>query len=149
MNLAIIGATGNVGRKILEVLEKSEVAVDNLILVASKKSEGKKIFFKKKEFIIEPIPHAIVNGLMYVLCPADFKMANPWPFWINKTVIANGTTSSILALKLNSGKKIVGTIGLKFKSLNISGWLELRMITTPTTKEPSRGGIILCNEGIA
>ena len=31
MNIAIVGATGNVGRKILEVLEKKELAVDNYI----------------------------------------------------------------------------------------------------------------------
>ena len=37
MNLAIIGATGNVGRKTIEVLEKSKLKIDNLYLVASKK----------------------------------------------------------------------------------------------------------------
>mgnify|MGYP001258995973 FL=1 len=50
MNLAIVGATGNVGRKILEVLEKKELSIDNIYLLASSKSVGKKIKFKKKEF---------------------------------------------------------------------------------------------------
>ena len=49
MNIAIVGATGNVGRKILEVLEKKELSFDNLYLVASSKSVGKKISFKGKE----------------------------------------------------------------------------------------------------
>ena len=49
MDIAIVGATGNVGRKILEVLEKKELSFDNLHLVASSKSVGKKIIFKKKE----------------------------------------------------------------------------------------------------
>ncbi len=49
MNIAIVGATGNVGRKILEVLEKKELSIDNLYLVASLKSVGKKISFKGKE----------------------------------------------------------------------------------------------------
>ena len=31
MNIAIVGATGNVGRKTLEVLEKKELKFDNLI----------------------------------------------------------------------------------------------------------------------
>ena len=48
MNLAIIGATGNVGRKTIEVLEKSSIDIKNLFLVASKKSTGKKLIFKKK-----------------------------------------------------------------------------------------------------
>ena len=49
MNIAIVGATGNVGRKILEVLEKKELSFDNIYLVASSKSAGKKISFKGKE----------------------------------------------------------------------------------------------------
>ena len=38
MNFAIIGATGNVGRKTIKVLEKSKIKIENLHLVASKKS---------------------------------------------------------------------------------------------------------------
>jgi aspartate-semialdehyde dehydrogenase len=49
MNIAIVGATGNVGRKILEVLEKKNFSLDNLYLVASSKSAGIKITFKDKE----------------------------------------------------------------------------------------------------
>ena len=52
MDIAIVGATGNVGRKILEVLEKKELVFDNLHLVASSKSAGKKIIFKGKEYEI-------------------------------------------------------------------------------------------------
>ena len=54
MNIAIVGATGNVGRKILEVLEKKEFFIDNLYLLASPKSAGKKIFFRGKD-------HAVSN----------------------------------------------------------------------------------------
>ena len=50
MNIAIVGATGNVGRKILEVLEKKELSVENIFLLASSKSEGSKINFKGKEY---------------------------------------------------------------------------------------------------
>ena len=50
MNIAIVGATGNVGRKTLEVLEKKNILIDNLYLVASSKSVGKKISFKGKDY---------------------------------------------------------------------------------------------------
>ena len=50
MNIAIVGATGNVGRKILEVLERKELAIDNLYLLASSRSAGSKIKFKDKEY---------------------------------------------------------------------------------------------------
>ena len=53
MNFAIIGATGNVGRKTIEVLEKSRLEIDNLFLVASEKSAGQKLKFNNKEITIE------------------------------------------------------------------------------------------------
>ena len=43
MNIAIVGATGNVGRKILEVLEKKGLAIDNLYLLASSRSGALKL----------------------------------------------------------------------------------------------------------
>ena len=53
MNFAIIGATGNVGRKTIEVLEKSKLKIENLYLVASKKSAGQKMRFNNNEIIIQ------------------------------------------------------------------------------------------------
>ena len=53
MDIAIIGATGNVGRKTIEILEKSKLSINNLYLVASKNSAGKKISFKSKDILVE------------------------------------------------------------------------------------------------
>ena len=55
MNFAIIGASGNVGRKTIEILERSKIKLDNLFLVASSKSAGKKITFRNKEIEIETL----------------------------------------------------------------------------------------------
>ncbi len=52
MNICIVGATGNVGRKILDVLDKKNFSFDQLYLLASEKSVGKKILFKKKEYVV-------------------------------------------------------------------------------------------------
>jgi aspartate-semialdehyde dehydrogenase len=49
MNIAIVGATGNVGRKILEVLEKKKLSIEDLFLVASPRSAGQKVNFNGKE----------------------------------------------------------------------------------------------------
>ena len=53
MNITIVGATGNVGRKIIEVLENKNFPADNLYLVASSKSAGLKLKFKGKEIKVE------------------------------------------------------------------------------------------------
>ena len=54
-NIAIAGATGAVGSEIIQILEQREFPVDNLYLLASSKSKGKKIEFKEKEVIVEDL----------------------------------------------------------------------------------------------
>ncbi|GIS66874.1 MAG: hypothetical protein CM1200mP5_6580 [Candidatus Pelagibacterales bacterium] len=49
MNIAIVGATGNVGRKLLEVIEKLNFKFSELYLIASDKNIGKEIKFLKKK----------------------------------------------------------------------------------------------------
>ena len=53
MDIAIVGATGNVGRKTLEVLQQKNVNIDNLYLVASPNSAGKQLEFNGKKYSIE------------------------------------------------------------------------------------------------
>jgi len=53
MNIGIVGATGNVGRKIIEVLINKNISINNLYCVASEKSAGSKLNFKGKEVLVE------------------------------------------------------------------------------------------------
>ena len=55
MDIAIVGATGNVGRKIIEVLEKKNFSIDKLFLVASSKSAGTKLKFNNKDLNVESL----------------------------------------------------------------------------------------------
>ncbi len=59
MKLAIIGATGLVGSEILQVLKERNVQFDELLLVASERSVGKKVSFKNKEYAIISMQEAI------------------------------------------------------------------------------------------
>ena len=52
MNIAIVGATGNVGRKLLEVIEKLNFKFSELYLIASNKSVGKKLLLKIKLILL-------------------------------------------------------------------------------------------------
>ena len=52
-NIAVVGATGNVGREILQILEQREFPVNNIYCLASSRSKGKKIEYKEKEIIVE------------------------------------------------------------------------------------------------
>jgi len=54
-NIVVAGATGAVGNEIIQILEQRDFPVDNLYLLASSKSKGKKIEFKGKEIIVEDL----------------------------------------------------------------------------------------------
>ncbi len=54
-NIAIVGATGNVGREILQILKQRNFPSDNIYLLASSRSKGKKIEFKEQEIVVEDL----------------------------------------------------------------------------------------------
>lgn len=52
-NLAIVGATGAVGQKIISILEEREFPINQLKLLSSKRSAGTKVLFNGKELVVE------------------------------------------------------------------------------------------------
>lgn len=59
MKIAVIGASGLVGQKMLQVLEEQKVQIDELIVAASERSIGKKIVFCGKEYTFVSVVQAI------------------------------------------------------------------------------------------
>jgi aspartate-semialdehyde dehydrogenase len=59
MKIAVVGATGLVGSKMLQVLEERNFPVTELIPVASEKSIGKEISFKNKKYKVVSAEDAI------------------------------------------------------------------------------------------
>jgi aspartate-semialdehyde dehydrogenase len=55
INLAIVGATGMVGRTFLKILEERDFPYENLYLFASERSAGKKLICKGKEHTVEAL----------------------------------------------------------------------------------------------
>jgi aspartate-semialdehyde dehydrogenase len=55
MRVAIVGATGEVGRAFLKVLEEREFPVDELYLYASEKSEGAELTFRGEKFKVRAL----------------------------------------------------------------------------------------------
>lgn len=63
INVAVVGATGTVGRMMLKVLEERNFPIANLILLASKKSVGTLIKFKDKEYEVKELDeNSFSNG---------------------------------------------------------------------------------------
>ena len=59
MKIAVVGATGLVGRVMLQLLEERNFPVDDLIPVASKNSLGESINFKGKDYSIVSVEEAV------------------------------------------------------------------------------------------
>ena len=100
MNFAIIGASGNVGRKTIEILEKSKISFKELYLVASKKSEGKKIKFRKKEIEIENLENYDFSKAQITIFAAGSQIAEEWaPKAAKETIVIDN--SSFFRMKKN------------------------------------------------
>ena len=77
-NIAIIGATGNVVRKTLEVIEKKDIKFDNLFLVASSNSAGKKISFKGKDYEVHDLEKYDFSNANITFFAAGGKIAEQY-----------------------------------------------------------------------
>ncbi|MCR5078601.1 MAG: aspartate-semialdehyde dehydrogenase [Bacilli bacterium] len=66
-NVAILGATGAVGREMLKVLEEIDFPLASLTLLASKNSVGKSLFYKGKQIKVREATHDAFKGIDIVL----------------------------------------------------------------------------------
>ena len=92
MNLAIIGATGNVGRKTIEILEKSKIKISKLFLVASEKSEGKKLNSKAMKYRFKVLKKYDFSNAEITFFAAGSKIAEKWiPEASKKTIVIDNS----------------------------------------------------------
>jgi len=92
MNIAIVGATGNVGRKLLEVIEKLNFEFSELYLIASDKSIGKKITFKNKTYSIIGLNNFDFSKVKIAFFSAGSAIAEKWaPIAAKKTIVIDNS----------------------------------------------------------
>jgi len=61
-NIAVVGATGMVGRKILEILEERKIPIADLIPFASARSAGSKISYAGKDYTVVELNEANIKS---------------------------------------------------------------------------------------
>ena len=92
MNIAIVGATGNVGRKLLEVIEKLNFEFSELYLIASDKSVGKKITFKNKSYSVIGLSDFDFSKVKIAFFSAGSTIAEKWaPIAAKKTIVIDNS----------------------------------------------------------
>lgn len=78
MKIGILGATGAVGRQMLDCLIEQEIPVDDLVLLASKKSAGQIIKFKDNDYEVKEVNHDSFKGLDVVLGASSNEVAKQY-----------------------------------------------------------------------
>jgi len=100
MNIAIVGATGNVGRKLLEVIEKLNFKFSELYLIASDKSVGKKISFKNKTYTIVGLSDFDFSKVKIAFFSAGSTIAEKWaPIAAKKTIVIDNSKHGVFTKK--------------------------------------------------
>jgi len=95
MKVAIVGATGMVGREMLKVLAERNFPIRELYVVASEKSIGKEIKFKEKTYKVIGLEQAVSFAPDIALFSAGGKVSLSWSekfTSVGTTVIDNSST---------------------------------------------------------
>ncbi|NHE59946.1 aspartate-semialdehyde dehydrogenase [Cyclobacterium plantarum] len=105
MKLAVVGATGLVGSEILEVLDEHNFPFDELLLVASERSAGKKITFKGKEYTVIGLKQAVSEKPDIAIFSAGGDTSKEWaPQFAEVGAIVIDNSS---AWRMDPSKKLV------------------------------------------
>jgi len=95
MKVAVIGATGLVGTKMLQILEERNFPVSELIPVASEKSIGKLITFKGKSYPVVGMQQAVDLKPAIAIFSAGGSTSLEWApkFAANKTFVIDNSSA--------------------------------------------------------
>lgn len=85
MKIGILGATGAVGRQMLECIEERQLPVEELRIFASERSKGKKLPFAGQELTLEVVSQERLNGLDYVLGAVSNSLSKEYRPLIEKS----------------------------------------------------------------
>jgi aspartate-semialdehyde dehydrogenase len=105
MKVAVVGATGLVGTKMLQVLAERNFPVTELIPVASEKSVGKEVTFKEKQYKVVGMSDAIAMKPDVALFSAGGSTSLEWAPEFAKAGITVIDNSS--AWRMDPTKKLV------------------------------------------
>ena len=105
MKIALIGATGMVGKVMMNLIQERKIKYQKLILVASDKSIGKKILLNEKFFTIISIENCVKLKPDYAIFSAGSEVSLEWaPRFaeVGSTVIDNSS-----AWRMDPKKKLI------------------------------------------
>ena len=78
INIAIVGATGNVGREMLNILFEKNYDAKNIFPVASERSAGSKVEYGNSELNVESIEKFDISKVQIALFSAGSEVSKEW-----------------------------------------------------------------------
>lgn len=141
MKIAVVGATGLVGREMIKVLEEFDSPVEELYLAASEKSVGKKLFFRGSEIAVIPVDEAVALKPDIAIFSAGSEVSKKWgPVFANAgtTVIDNSSawrmddSIPLVVPEINGG---VITVNDKIIANPNCSTIQLVMVLSPLHKK--------------
>src|ERR1700742_1262660 len=77
-NVAVVGATGNVGRQMLEILDEGSFPADEVIALASRRSQGTEVSFGDKTLKVKALEHYEFADVDICLMSAGSAVSREW-----------------------------------------------------------------------
>ncbi|WP_130470888.1 aspartate-semialdehyde dehydrogenase, partial [Candidatus Magnetaquicoccus inordinatus] len=77
-NVAVVGATGNVGREILNILEERNFPVNEIFLLASSRSAGTTMNFAGRELVVRDLAEFDFSGVQIGLFSPGAKVSSQY-----------------------------------------------------------------------
>ena len=94
-NIAVLGATGAVGKTMLKVLEERSFPVGEIRLLASEKSAGKEIEFMGIKYKVQPVSPEAFEGIDIALFSAGGSRSKQWaPVAVEKGAVVIDNSSA-------------------------------------------------------
>jgi aspartate-semialdehyde dehydrogenase len=95
MKVAVVGATGMVGRMMLKVLEERDFPVDRIFAAASERSEGREVIFRGKPVRIISVMEAVEAVPDVALFSAGSAVSKEWApvFAENGTIVIDNSSA--------------------------------------------------------
>ena len=100
INLAVVGATGMVGRTFLKVLEERQLPIENFYVMASARSAGSTLKFNGKDYVVEELnEHSFDKPIDIALFSAGGGTSHRSCSWLHRhrqqLPVENGSRGSL------------------------------------------------------
>jgi aspartate-semialdehyde dehydrogenase len=122
-NIAIVGATGLVGGKFLEILDEYNISIGELKLFATSKSKGKEIIFRNKQYKVDVIEKGAFLNIDFALFSAGGNTSLTYA----KQAVEEGAT----VIDNSSAWRMHKNVPLIVPEVNIEDALNHKLIANP------------------